>query len=67
MSSTTTLKPEKSPIVPADDGGTFQPPPPAGSNDEALATAKVVGWPGAFCRTSKDVEFEILSLLLWEM
>ena len=67
MSSTTTLKPEKSSIVPADDGGTFQPPPPAGSTDEALARAKVVGWPGAFSRTSKDVELAILGLLLWEM
>ncbi len=68
MPTTATKQPPEKPLIkPADDGGIFQPPPPAGSTEEALATAKFVGWPGAFTRTSSDVEREILSLLLWEM
>lgn len=65
MLTATKPAPKRSQSVLTRDGGTL--PPAAGSVAEALATAKAVGWPGAFCRTSNDIEREIITLLLWEM
>jgi hypothetical protein len=47
-------------------GYAFIPPPPAGSDDEMLATALAVGYPGAFGLTSGQVERQIRLRLLWE-
>jgi hypothetical protein len=42
------------------------PPPHARSVEEQAATAKVVGFPGAFDVTSRSIQQEVWSLLGWE-
>jgi hypothetical protein len=66
MRNTTTQTPEKKNTKPVTDhdGGSFQPPPIAGSVEEYAETALAVGWPGAFM-TSHRVEQLIRSRLLW--
>jgi len=65
--TTQTLRKKSDSALAASRGCSYQPPPPAGSAEEALETALIIGWPGAFFRTSKDVERELLLFLLWEM
>ena len=67
--TTMTQKPAKRASIPkplaVSGSGTFLPPPPVGSSEEALATAKAIGWPGAFGLCCQDVEQVIRHRLLW--
>jgi len=51
---------------PRDATNTPRKPPARGSDEEAAATAKRVGYPGAFDFTCALTEREIRARLLWE-